>query len=189
LMGSRPDVKALREKARKIRRTVLEFLTEAGSGHPGGSLSAVEILLALYDYKLRVDPKNPDDPNRDIFIMSKGHACPVLYTVLAMRGFFPERELVRFRKFGSILQGHAWRGVPGVELSTGSLGQGLSVANGFALADRLDGRSRRVYCLLGDGEIEEGAVWEAVATAGFRKLASLTRIRSSRTAPRPRSRT
>ncbi|MDP8263105.1 MAG: transketolase [Candidatus Ancaeobacter aquaticus] len=172
----KPDIAELTELARQTRRTILEVLHEAGSGHPGGSLSLVEILIGLYHYKLRYDPKNPEFNDRDIFILSKGHCCPVLYTVLAKCGFFPEEELMKFRKLGAMLQGHTHRGVPGVELSTGSLGQGLSVANGWALAAKMDNHARRVYCVIGDGEMNEGQIWEAAMTASFRKLDNVCAI-------------
>jgi transketolase len=166
----------LRRKAWEVRRDILTMLEAAGSGHSGGSLSEVEILLSLYYYKLRHDPSKPDWEGRDKFVLSKGHACPGLYTVLAHRGFFPKEELFTFRKLGARLQGHAYSGVPGVEASTGSLGQGLSIANGMALAARADGRDSRAYCLMGDGELDEGQIWEAAMTAGFRHLDNLCGI-------------
>ena len=147
------------------------MIAQAGSGHPGGSLSMVELLVGLYWYKLRHDPKNPLWPDRDIFLLSKGHGCPALYTVLAFQGYFPREELMTLRRYPTRLQGHPERGtLPGIEMSAGSLGQGLSVANGIALADRLDGRARRVFCLMGDGEIQEGQVWEAAMTSAHHKL-------------------
>ncbi|MBE3581818.1 MAG: transketolase [Thermoanaerobacteraceae bacterium] len=165
----------LEEKARLIRRDIVTMIGVAGSGHPGGSLSAVEIVTALYFHIMRLDPQNPDWPDRDRFILSKGHAAPLLYAVLAHRGYFPREELFTLRKLGSRLQGHPDRkSLPGVEMSTGSLGQGLSVANGIALAGRLDGRSYRVYVLLGDGELEEGMVWEAAMAAAHYKLDRVT---------------
>jgi len=175
-MAVRPEISELQEKARKIRRDILVMLYEAGSGHPGGSLSSVEILLSLYYYKLRHDPSNPSWPERDKFILSKGHGCSALYTVLAHRGFFPREELLTFRKLGSRLQGHAYRGVPGVEASTGSLGQGLSIAHGLALAAKLDHKDTRVYCLMGDGEQDEGEIWEAAMSAGHRQTDNLCGI-------------
>ena len=159
-----------------MRRDILIMLEAAGSGHPGGSLSCVEILLALYYHKLRHDPHNPQWPDRDKMVLSKGHCCPALYTVLAHRGFFPKAELLTFRKLGSRLQGHADRRVPGVEVSTGSLGQGLSVANGLAIAAKFDGNPCRIYCLMGDGEMDEGQVWEAAMSTGFRKLDNICGI-------------
>jgi len=166
----RPDIKDLKRKAVDIRKDILRMLTEAGSGHTGGSLSIVEILISLYYYKLRHDPKNPDWPERDRFILSKGHACPALYAVLAGCGYFPKEELMTLRKFGSRLQGHPQKGLPGVEISSGSLGQGLSIANGIALGARMDNLPARVYCLMGDGETNEGQIWEAAMTASHYKL-------------------
>lgn len=176
MSAQRPELSALKDLARRFRKEILQVIHEAGSGHPGGSLSLVEILIALYFYKLRVDPQNPHRKDRDILILSKGHCCPALYVALAERGFFPKGELRNFRKLGALLQGHAYAGVPGVELSTGSLGQGLSVANGWALASKMDKADRRVYCILGDGELDEGSVWEAFMTAGFRKLDNVCAI-------------
>ncbi|HAG07678.1 MAG: Transketolase domain protein [Clostridia bacterium 62_21] len=168
-------VAALAARARVIRRHIIRMLGEAGSGHPGGSLSATEIVTALYFGVLRVDPARPDWPDRDRFVLSKGHACPVLYAALAERGFFPVEELLTLRRLGSRLQGHPdMRKLPGVEMSTGSLGQGLSAANGMALAARLDGRDYRVYVLLGDGETQEGQVWEAAMAAAHYRLDNLT---------------
>lgn len=166
----------LKIKAIEIRKDILKMLTEAGSGHTGGSLSIVEILLSLYYYKLRHNPKEPDWPQRDRFILSKGHACPALYAVLADRGYFPKEELRTLRKFGGRLQGHPQRGLPGIEISSGSLGQGLSIANGMALGARLDNLPIRVYCLMGDGETNEGQIWEAAMTAAHYKLDNLCGI-------------
>jgi len=180
-MEEKLDVKALKEKCKELRKDILTLITRAGSGHPGGSLSSVEIVVTLYKTTLRFDPKRPDWTERDRFILSKGHGCPTVYAVLADCGFFPKDELWKFRKLGAMLQGHIDRRVPGVELSTGSLGQGLSVANGMALAAKLDGKDYRVYCLLGDGEIEEGAVWEAIETSGFRHLDNLCAILDANT--------
>ncbi|MGE5598696.1 MAG: transketolase, partial [Bacteroidota bacterium] len=144
---------ALAERARRIRGHIIRMLASAGSGHPGGSLSAADILAVLYFRRMRLDPANPRWPDRDRFVLSKGHAAPVLYGALAEAGFFPVEQIVTLRQFGSILQGHPdMKRCPGVEMSTGSLGQGLSAANGMALAGRLDGRDYRVYVLLGDGE-------------------------------------
>lgn len=173
---TRPDISALKEKAWQIRRDILIMLEAAGSGHPGGSLSAVEILTGLYYYKLRHNPRDPQWDDRDKFVLSKGHCTPVLYTVLAHRGFFPKEELLTFRKLGSRLQGHAYLEVPGVEASTGSLGQGLSIAGGMAIAARYDRRNSRIYCLMGDGEIDEGQIWEAAMAASFRRLDNLCGI-------------
>lgn len=158
-------------KAIDIRRDVLASLQKAGSGHTGGSLSIVELLLGLYFYKMRHDPKKPDWENRDRFILSKGHGCPALYAVLAHCGYFQKDELLTLRKLGSRLQGHPQRDISiGIEASTGSLGQGLSIANGLALAAKFDKKDIRIYCLMGDGEIQEGQVWEAAMTGAHYKL-------------------
>ncbi len=150
----------------QMRAHIVEMLAVAGSGHPGGSLSATEIIASLYFKHMRIDPQDPDWPERDRFVLGKGHAAPALYAALAMRGFFPEEELLTLRKLGSRLQGHPCRtDTPGVDMSTGSLGQGLSVANGMALAGRLDGLDYWVWCVMGDGEIQEGQVWEAAMSA------------------------
>lgn len=149
----------------------------AGSGHPGGSLSAIDILTVLYYHTMRIDPKNPGWPDRDRFVLSKGHSCPALYAVLADLGFFPKEELMRLRKLGSILQGHPdMTMTPGIEMSTGSLGQGLSTACGMAIAARLDRKDYRVYCMLGDGEAQEGNIWEGAMLAAHLKLDNLTGI-------------
>lgn len=164
--------------ARECRRDVLRMIAEAGSGHPGGSLSCIEILTALYfGGVLKHDPANPADPDRDYFILAKGHAAPALYTVLAHAGYFEVSELMTLRKLGSRLQGHPDSSlVPGVEVSTGSLGQGLSIAAGAACGLRLDGRQGRVFALLGDGECEEGQVWEAAQFAAHQRLGNLVAI-------------
>ena len=168
-------LKELENKARILRKHIIKMTCAAGSGHPGGSLSAADIVAALYFHELRLDPSRPDWPDRDRFVLSKGHAAPVLYAALAERGFFPVEELLNLRKLGSRLQGHPdMRKVPGVEMSTGSLGQGLSAANGMALAARLDRRDYRVYVLLGDGEIQEGQIWEASMAAAHYKLDNVT---------------
>lgn len=160
--------------ARKIRRHIVKMTHAAGSGHPGGSLSATDILTVLYFKHMRVDPKNPDWPHRDRFVLSKGHAAPALYAVLAERGYFPVEELMGLRKFGSRLQGHpAYGTLPGIEMATGSLGQGISSAVGIALACKLDGETYNVYCMIGDGEMEEGQVWEAAMAAAHYKLDNL----------------
>jgi len=157
-------------KCLDVRRDIIEMIYAGGSGHPGGSLSAVEILTALYFHAMRIRPEQPDWPQRDRFILSKGHAAPAIYAVLAERGFFPVEELKTFTAPGTHLQKHIDMAlVPGTELSTGSLGQGLSVAVGMALADRMDGKERHVYVLIGDGESQEGQIWEAaMAAAQFR---------------------
>jgi len=174
MAATEEQVKALKEKARNIRIDILKMLTECGSGHTGGSLSAADIATALYFYKMKHDPKQPKWKDRDNFILSKGHAAPLLYTVLAHAGYFETTELCTLRKLGSRLQGHPdSKYLPGVEISTGSLGQGLSVANGLALAHKLDKGANRVYALLGDGEIQEGQIWEAAMTAAHYKLDNL----------------
>lgn len=168
------DVDILRDKANAIRRHVITMLGEAGSGHPGGSLSCADIMAALYFREMNVKPEDPHWPDRDRFVMSKGHAAPALYATLALKGFFPEEELKTLRKLGSRLQGHPdMKVTPGVDASTGSLGQGLSIANGMAIAGKLDCKSYRVYVVLGDGEVEEGQIWEAAMTAHHRKLDNL----------------
>ncbi len=170
------NVKQLERVARDVRALIIKMLAKAGSGHPGGSLSAVEILTTLYFSVMRHDPENPSWEDRDRFHLSKGHACPVLYAVLAKAGYFDESELWNLRKFGSILQGHADRRTPGVEVSTGSLGQGLSIALGMALGARVQKKSYRVYCLLGDGEIQEGNIWEAAMAAAHYNVGNLCAI-------------
>ena len=160
------DVDLLKEHAKEVRREIIKMLTEAGSGHTGGSLSAADIVTALYFYKMRHRPGEPGWRERDRFILSKGHAAPVLYAVLALTGYFGRDLLSTLRKIDSPLQGHpSSKTLKGVEVSTGSLGQGLSIACGIALGLRLDGLASRVYCLLGDGELQEGQVWEAAMTA------------------------
>jgi transketolase len=160
--------------ARRMRRTVVEMITEAKSGHPGGSLSAAEIVVTLFYDVMRHDPQNPKWPDRDRFILSKGHCCPILYAVMAEFGYSPKDQLKTLRKLGSPYQGHPdVRFLPALEASTGSLGQGVSLGIGMALAARLDGRPSRVYVVVGDGEIQEGQVWEAAMFAGFHKVDNL----------------
>ncbi|NMJ86721.1 MAG: transketolase [Thaumarchaeota archaeon] len=166
----------LTEISKNTRKLILETVTEAGSGHPGGSLSAVEILVTLYFYKMKHDPKNPSWKDRDRFILSKGHASPLMFSILAQTGYFPIEELKTYRKINSRLQGHSDYRTPGVEYSGGSLGVGLSIAVGMALAAKLDNKSCRIYALLGDGELQEGQVWEAALTAAKYKLDNLTAI-------------
>lgn len=169
------NLEELKSVAKTIRKDIITMLTESASGHPGGSLSAVEILTSLYFNEMRVDSRNPKDPNRDRFVLSKGHAAPVLYSTLARKGYFNVEELMGLRKFGSILQGHPnMNDVPGVDMSTGSLGQGISAAVGMAMAGKLDNKEYRVYALLGDGELQEGQVWEASMAAAHYKLDNLT---------------
>ncbi|MDI6843809.1 MAG: transketolase [Anaerosomatales bacterium] len=172
------DVGAVEELARGMRCDIVEMLAEAGSGHPGGSLSAADIVAVLYGAVLRHDPARPDDPDRDRFVLSKGHAAPVLYAALARTGYFGRDHLKTLRKLGSMLQGHPdSTKTPGVEISTGSLGQGLAVSNGMALALRRDGRTGpTVFCLLGDGELQEGEVWEAAMFAPHHGLTNVVAI-------------
>ncbi|HEX2195911.1 MAG TPA: transketolase, partial [Actinomycetota bacterium] len=172
------DVTALTEIARRMRRDIVTATTAAGSGHPSTSLSMVEILTVLYfGGVLRYDPANPHDPDRDRFILSKGHGAPGLYAALAEAGYFPREDLTTLRKLGSPLEGHPnMCRVPGVEASTGSLGQGFSIATGHARAGRLDARDYRVYVMVGDGESEQGQVWEAAMYAGNHRLDNLTLI-------------
>ena len=168
------DIKNLEDKARLIRQDILEEVYSAQSGHPGGALSIVEILTVLYFNQMNIDPKNPKNENRDRLVLSKGHCCPALYGALAERGYFDKAELKNFRKVGSMLQGHPdMKHIPGVDMSAGSLGQGLSAANGMALASKMDSKGFRVYCILGDGEIQEGQVWEAAMSASNYKLDNL----------------
>ena len=156
----------LEAQAAKVRKTLLQMIHEARSGHPGGSLSAADMMTALYFHEMRVDPANPKWEDRDRFVLSNGHVCPVLYTALMLRGFFPMEEVHNLRKKGSILQGHPdMKRTPGVDISTGSLGQGLSTAVGMAIAAKRDGRDLRVFVMLGDGECNEGQIWEAAQSA------------------------
>ncbi|MED4730277.1 transketolase [Aneurinibacillus migulanus] len=167
----------LKQHASNIRQEIVKMVAAANSGHPGGSLSAADILAVLYFHEMNAGPDKISDPDRDRFVLSKGHASPVLYASLAEKGYLPKEELATFRKINSRLQGHpSKKMLPGVEQSTGSLGQGLSAANGMALAARLDKRDYRVYALLGDGEIQEGMVWEAAMAAGHYKLDNLVAI-------------
>lgn len=168
------DINALEKIATDIRKGILTATYSAQSGHPGGSLSCADILAVLYFNILNIDPKDPQSPARDRFVLSKGHCSPALYATLARRGFFAESDLTTFRKIDSPLQGHPdMNKVPGVDMTTGSLGQGLSVACGMAYASKLDRAGCRVYCLLGDGELDEGEVWEACLTASKYKLDNL----------------
>jgi transketolase len=173
-----PDkVTELQNKAMLMRRLVLQMIYQAGSGHPGGSLSAADIVTALYFSVLNLDPARPDWPERDRFILSKGHACPVLYAALALRGYFPMEELWTLRKLGSRLQGHPDRlKTPGVDATTGSLGQGISIALGMALGAKLHGAKYKVYALLGDGEQQEGQMWEAAMAAAHYSADNLIAI-------------
>lgn len=168
------DINNLKKISNDIRKSIIEEVYSAQSGHPGGALSSVEILTALYFNQMNINPQKPDDENRDRFVLSKGHASAGLYATLAERGFFDKEELKNFRKLGSILQGHPdMKHIPGVDMTSGSLGQGLSAANGMAIASKLDKKGYRVYCLVGDGEIEEGQIWEAAMTSSHYKLDNL----------------
>ena len=161
--------------SKQIRKDIVEMLTESASGHPGGSLSATDIVTTLFFNELNINPENAKDENRDRFVLSKGHAAPVLYSALARRGYFDPKELLTLRKIGSRLQGHPnMNDLPGIDMSTGSLGQGISAAVGMALAGNVDNKPYRVYSILGDGELEEGQVWEAAMCAAHYKLDNLT---------------
>ena len=168
--------KELQRIACKVRMGVIEGTYNAKSGHPGGSLSISDTLTYLYFNKMNVDPSQPDDPGRDRLVLSKGHTAPALYSVLAQKGYFPEEELKSLRHIGALLQGHPCIHIPGVDMSSGSLGQGISAACGMALAGKLDGKSYKVYTILGDGEIEEGQVWEAAMFAAHKELSNLVAI-------------
>lgn len=172
------DIQNLEQRAKEMRIDIVKMIAEAGSGHPGGSLSCIDILTALYfGGVMNHDPKDPQDPKRDRFILAKGHAAPAQYAALAHAGYFPREELVTLRKLGTRLQGHPdCNLLPGVEVSTGSLGQGLSIASGLAAGLRLEGSDSCVFCVLGDGECEEGQVWEASMFAVHQKLGNLIAI-------------
>ncbi|MFC1786451.1 transketolase [Halobacteriota archaeon] len=171
------DIKRLLEKAYRIRVHVLKMISKAGSGHPGGSLSCVDVITALYFYVMHHDPKNPNWPDRDRFVLSKGHAAPTLYAALAESGYIPLEELENLRRVNSVLQGHPDRNrISGIEMSSGSLGQGLSIANGMAMAGKIDNKNYRVYVLLGDGECDEGLIWEAAMTSAHYNLDNLVAI-------------
>ncbi|MCI8693686.1 MAG: transketolase [Lachnospiraceae bacterium] len=163
----------LRKHANDVRKGIITAVHSARAGHPGGSLSSADVFTYLYFEEMNIDPANPHMEDRDRFVLSKGHNAPGLYSALAHRGFFPVEDLTTLRKLGSYLQGHPCIHIPGVDMSSGSLGQGISAAVGMALGGKMDGKDFRVYTLLGDGEIEEGQVWEAAMLAGFRKLDNL----------------
>jgi transketolase len=161
--------------ANNMRINIINMVNEAQSGHPGGSLSICEIVTALYFKEMNIDPKNPNWENRDRFVLSKGHAAPVLYAALAEKGYFPKEELMSLRKIDSMLQGHPdMKGIPGVDMTTGSLGQGLSAANGIALAGKIDKKDYRVFAIIGDGESQEGIIWESAMFAAHHKLDNIT---------------
>lgn len=168
------EIQELEQEARKVREDIIDEVYYAKSGHPGGSLSITDILTVLYFKEMNINPENPNWEERDRFVLSKGHCSPALYSCLANRGFFPVEDLKTFRDIHSYLQGHPDKNkVPGVDMTTGSLGQGLSVANGMAIAGKMDKKGYRVYCVLGDGEIEEGQIWEAAMAANKYKLDNL----------------
>lgn len=164
------DILMLKQKAKELRKDIITVIYKAQSGHPGGSLSAIDILVGLYYYKLKIDPKNPGWENRDRFLLSKGHCSPAIYSVLADKGFFPKSELDGYRKIGRMLQGHPELSIPGIEFAGGALGQGICFGLGIALACRLDKKNCNVYAMIGDGESQEGAVWEASMAASFHKV-------------------
>jgi transketolase len=162
-------------RAKQVRKNIVQMIAAAGSGHPGGSLSVADILVVLYFDAMHIDVKNPGLETRDRFVLSKGHSAPALYAVLAERGYFPKEELMKLRKCGAMLQGHPdMKRIPGVDMSTGSLGQGLSAANGMALSAKLDQADWRVYAVVGDGELQEGQIWEAVMSSAHYGLDNLT---------------
>ena len=168
------DINKLKEVAKKIRRGIIESVYSGKSGHPGGSLSIADIMAVLYFCEMNIDPENPKNENRDRLVLSKGHCAPALYSALSNRGFFDVEELKLLRNIESRLQGHPdMKKIPGVDMTTGSLGQGLSAANGMAIAGKLGNKDYRVYCILGDGEIEEGQIWEAAMSARKYKLDNL----------------
>ena len=169
-MQTKDTVLNLKQKAKELRKEIITMIYNAQSGHPGGSLSAIDMLVALYYHKLRVDPKNPMSEVRDRFVLSKGHCSPAIYCVLADKGFFPKSELDGYRKAGRMLQGHPELNTPGIDFAGGALGQGMSFALGIALACRLDCNGSKVYSMIGDGEAQEGAIWEASMAAPFHKL-------------------
>ena len=175
-MSEDKEIKSLEDKTRHIRGLIIRMLVKAGSGHPGGSLSSADIITALYFKELRYNPKDPGWPDRDRFHLSKGHCCPALYAALSEAGYFPQEHLWTLRRLGSILQGHPDRRTPGIEVASGSLGQGLSVALGMSLAGRIDNKDYRVYCLMGDGETQEGNVWEAAMACSHYKCDNLCAV-------------
>ena len=172
-MSSQTQIQELEIKAKEIRRLIIQMIAKAGSGHPGGSLSSTDLITALFYSVLKHDPKNPAWPDRDRFHMSKGHCAPLWYAILADRGYFAKEKLMTLRQLGSILQGHPDPRIPGVEVASGSLGQGLSIGLGMSLAARIDKKDWRVYVLLGDGEIQEGNIWEAAMAASHFKADNL----------------
>jgi len=176
MQDSKDQIKQLENKAKQIRRLIIQMLAKAGSGHPGGSLSSTDLVTALFFSVMRFKADQPRWPDRDRFHMSKGHCCPLWYAVLAEAGYFSADKLLTLRQLGSMLQGHPDRRTPGVEAASGSLGQGLSVSIGMSLASRIDKKSYRVYCLMGDGEIQEGNIWEGAMAASHFKCDNLCAI-------------
>jgi len=174
--GEKMDNLQLKKYANEVRKGIITSTHSAKAGHPGGSLSAADVFTFLYFEEMNIDPKNPEKEDRDRFVLSKGHTAPGLYSALANRGYFPVEDLKTLRKLGSYLQGHPNMHIPGVDMASGSLGQGISAAAGMALGAKLNNKDFRVYTLLGDGEIQEGQVWEAAMFAGFRKLDNLVVI-------------
>lgn len=171
------NIEELKNIAKTIRKDIIEEVYSANSGHPGGALSIADIITALYFNEMNIDPKNPKDENRDRLVLSKGHASAALYAALVEKGYFPKEDLKTFRNINSYLQGHPdMKHIPGVDMSTGSLGQGLSAANGMAMMFKLDKNPARVYCICGDGEIEEGQIWEAAMSSSKYKLDNLCLI-------------
>ena len=170
------NLKNLRKKANTVRKLIVQMIAEAESGHPGGSLSSTEIISCLYFHVMRHNPQDPSWSERDRFHLSKGHCCPALYAALSVSGYFDKKELGTLRKYGSMLQGHPDKRTPGIEVASGSLGQGLSVASGMALAGKIDKKDYRVYCLMGDGEIQEGNIWEGAMSAAHFRLDNLCGI-------------
>lgn len=170
------DIKELKRTAYDVRIGIIKALHNAGSGHPGGSLSSADIVTALYFHEMNIDPGDPEMKGRDKCIFSKGHAGPAQLSAMAVKGYFPMEDFMTLRKLGSIFQGHPNMKIPGIEMSTGSLGQGFSVAGGMAMANKLDGDPGRLYCVLGDGELQEGLVWEAAMSAAHYKLDNLVAI-------------
>ena len=174
---SKTNYAELTETARRVRIDALKAIAAAGSGHPGGSLSAADIITTLYFNVMNIDPRDPQMEDRDKFVLSKGHAVPALYAALCERGFFPVEDMMTLRKIDSPFQGHPnMRKVPGIEMSTGSLGQGFAAAVGMATANKIDGKDGRVFVLTGDGELQEGIIWEAAMSAAHRKLDNLTAV-------------
>ena len=172
-MAKKDLVLELKQKAKELRKEIITMIYKAQSGHPGGSLSCIDVLAGLYYHKLRIEPKNPLWQDRDRFVLSKGHCSPAIYSVLADKGYFPKSELDGYRKIGRMLQGHPELSTPGIDFAGGALGQGMSFALGISLACRLDKRNCNVYCMIGDGESQEGAVWEATMAAAFYKTDNL----------------